>query len=648
LAKKNLKLSLLLMDAVIFLIILVSIYFLFDLVIKKILIRYNIEKFYESMRTTQFDLSNSVSYIEEKKELEYKKFIIDIFDYLKLSTLKRAKYDNSIIAFIFPEEENLLIIGKRNDIDIKFDKKNIEDYEYFKNEIEKSKTNIQSELKIKEYVTFNFKGKKYIGIANYSEIGIRKKLLRDNNELVSPIIVIADRDDEFFYLIYLIRNVFFLILGIVFAIGAVFKLYNTYMITNEIYGIRDNMQSVINDIKSKGMISAKIKKIITKFIETSNLDDSFLGLVKSLEDLGDIISGIADRDLFIATLKNDDSLLKPHDEMMTIMFLDIQGFTTITEKYKNNIINIINSIWTEVEHSTAKYHGKINKLIGDAALIIFREEINGEKVNSSKNAFYASIETLLKVPKICNDLNLDVDFNFRIGLDYGKITYGKTGTENNYELGVIGDTVNTAARLEALSKQYHTNLLITENVYDELNIKMNQDYNIKEELNINDDLYINLFNIDKARPKGKKEAKEIITVLLKNENNYSFIGSNNVYKNEYFTAYTKLLNNFLNSISYWQKYQKSKINDEGKHLSEETKKLRIEAFKAWSSIAKNFAKLYLTSEFPVCDNFIKTILKYEEYEDFKSSTDEWLKKEIYQVKEPSEDWIKLGTMELEK
>ena len=79
-------------------------------------------------------------------------------------------------------------------------------------------------------------------------------------------------------------------------------------------------------------VTAKMKKVLTKFIETSNLDDSFLGLVKSLEDLGDIISGIADRDLFIATLKNDDSLLNPHDEMMTIMFLDIQGFTSITEK----------------------------------------------------------------------------------------------------------------------------------------------------------------------------------------------------------------------------------------------------------------------------------------------------------------------------
>ena len=226
-----------------------------------------------------------------------------------------------------------------------------------------------------------------------------------------------------------------IILFTVFGIGGYFKIKNTIEATREIQTISENIITISKELKNTGIVSSETKYLLTKFKETFSLENSFSDLTKSLVSVGDIISGIADRDLFVATLKNDDSILKPHDEMMAVLFLDIQGFTTIAEKNKNDIMKIVNSIWMSVEKVIGQKKAKINKYMGDACLIIFRDKDNKSNNPTALNAFYCAIELLEMVPDIGKQL--DISFNFRVGVDYGKVTYGKTGTDNNYELGVI-------------------------------------------------------------------------------------------------------------------------------------------------------------------------------------------------------------------
>ena len=65
-------------------------------------------------------------------------------------------------------------------------------------------------------------------------------------------------------------------------------------------------------------------------------------------------------------------------------------------------------------------------------------------------------------------------------------------------------------------------------------------------------------------------------------------------------------------------------------------------------IAVKFAKFYHETSFPPADQFARLLLKAEEYEEFQKRPDSWLNKGIYNVKQPTEDWIRLGTIELEK
>lgn len=641
--KKDLKMTLLIMDIFVLLSIFIAVIFMFEMVIKNLLVEYSTNKFYESIRTTQFDLSNSMSYIEEKKELDYKSNALKVFEYIKLSTLKRAKYDNSIIAIIFPEEENLIIMGKRNDKDMSFDSKSF-DFNEFDKKIKQVEEAVKSKGREKKYIDFNFKEGNFIGIAQYSSTGIRKNFERENSSLVKPIIFVADKDDEFFYLINGVERIFILILVIVFIISSYIKINNTMTATREIYSISNRMSQVSKEIRNTGIVGGGLKDLITKFRETNNLDNSFIDLVNSLESVGNIISGIADRELFIATLKNDNSLLNPHDEMMGIIFLDIQGFTTISEKHKENVMSIVNSIWMEVETVISKRYGKINKYEGDACLIIFRDLNNKSKNPTALNAFYAAIDIISLVPKLCNDL--DITFKFRVGLDYGKVTYGKTGTNNNFELGVIGDTVNTAARLEALNKQYHTNFLLTDNAFQAAKLEPNKEFAPKNEL-LNE-ISIKCIMVDKARPRGKTEAKELYTVIVNNnKNEFTFIGSEKYFTTKHFDLFSKMHGEFINSIKYWQKYHSLKIKNP-KEETQETITLKQNAQEAWAKIALNFAKFYHETKFPPADQFARLLLKFEEYEEFQKRPEAWLSKGIYNVKHPTEDWIKLGTIELEK
>ncbi len=687
-SNKNIKITLFFLDIITFFVIFVSIFILFEIIIKKILVDNKIDGFYDNVDYIQDDIFNSFQYLDERNELSYEQGSSKILNYIKLSALNRVKYDNSVVLFLFPEDYNLIIGGQRNTPDIEIDLKHY-NYNYFKKLLEVipeqfTKTEFENILNkiinvddkelisqcykpvgetfilnspldpYKTYkaniilsnikvikkqakdIRFTMNGNSYIGVAQFFNTQIKSNFSRNSDSTFKPIIILADRNSEFFYLIDKVRNYFFLMLIIIFGTGFAIKFYNTYKITTEIFKISTNIKEDSDNIRINGEIGKSLINITPQFRETDILYNSYISLNDQLNDLGNIITGIADRDLFIATLKKDNSVLNPHKVLMTVMFLDIKGFTTISEKFKENALKIVNHIWNEVERIIVKFNGKINKYMGDASLIIFPENYTDSKEMSSNYALNAAINILNTVPIICKEL--DIDFNFRIGLDYGSVFYGKTGSENKYELGVIGDPVNTASRFEALNKQYGTNLLMSEKVLENTGLTYDTRISLQEDCNTN----IRIYMLDKARPKGKTEAKEMFTVLtVKDDNQFSFIGSDKIFVDEQFSKFTDILKDFFAGIKYWQEI----TNPD----SETTKQsLKEAAVNKWIELGKKFSHFYHTDKFPPAIHYVKILIKFEEFDHFTKNPDEWLKKDSFFIKEPSDDWIKFGAMELDK
>jgi len=184
---------------------------------------------------------------------------------------------------------------------------------------------------------------------------------------------------------------------------------------------------------------------------------------------------------------------------MTVMFIDIRGFTSISEKISaTEVTEILNDYFKEVVPVITRYKGVVNKFIGDAILAVFE----GEKPEEhAKNAVKAG-KTILKRLRLfqgAREKQGKETFLSGIGINTGDVFIGSIGTEERLEYAVIGDTVNLASRTEAANRRYRTQFLITENTYQYVN-------DIADVIKISD-----------VEMRGKKEKINVFEVLRVSE-----------------------------------------------------------------------------------------------------------------------------------
>lgn len=158
----------------------------------------------------------------------------------------------------------------------------------------------------------------------------------------------------------------------------------------------------------------------------------------------------------------------------TILFSDLRDFTKLSEKRTpEEVLYILNRYFQEMSNAIEMHGGFINKFIGDAILAVFGTPI--PMVNHAEKA----VHTALEMQKNLNELNKQflneglTELKMGIGIHTGNLLVGNIGSTNRMEFTVIGDTVNTASRVEGLCKGLQKNLLITENTAKSLpeNIK---------------------------------------------------------------------------------------------------------------------------------------------------------------------------------
>jgi len=142
------------------------------------------------------------------------------------------------------------------------------------------------------------------------------------------------------------------------------------------------------------------------------------------------------------------------EESMTILFSDMRGFTELAEKYEpHQVYESINASLSIQTGIVTKHGGSINKFLGDGLLACFSGENRGEQALS---CLLEMITVLPAREKTCGLLPCKVGFS----LHDGKVLLGLVGDETRRELTVIGDVVNTAARLCGIAQPFQG--LVTE------------------------------------------------------------------------------------------------------------------------------------------------------------------------------------------
>ncbi|MEK0449301.1 MAG: hypothetical protein RL088_1569 [Verrucomicrobiota bacterium] len=154
--------------------------------------------------------------------------------------------------------------------------------------------------------------------------------------------------------------------------------------------------------------------------------------------------------------------VKPGGEriMAAILFTDIEGFTEMSENVKNpeQIVATLNDYFRRTTGHIFDHNGTITKFIGDAIVAVWGAPVPDP--DAAKNAVNAAWK-LHESDKLVVD---GQELRTRVGIHFGDVVAGYIGTEQHSDYTVIGDAVNSAARLEGLNKVFGTSILITEEV----------------------------------------------------------------------------------------------------------------------------------------------------------------------------------------
>ncbi len=192
---------------------------------------------------------------------------------------------------------------------------------------------------------------------------------------------------------------------------------------------------------------------------------------------------------------------------ITVLFSDIRGFTSLSEKMApERVVEILNEYFSAITEVIFKWEGTLDKFIGDAVMAFWGAPLPQE--DHAEKAILCAIE-MIKTTRKLNETWQNKNWppiRIGVGINSGEALVGNIGAEGKKkEYTVIGDTVNLASRLEGLNKQYNSEIIFSEYTLK----KLKKDFlkNLKEKAKL---LYL-----DEVKVKGKEVPVKIYKLEVK-------------------------------------------------------------------------------------------------------------------------------------
>ena len=159
-------------------------------------------------------------------------------------------------------------------------------------------------------------------------------------------------------------------------------------------------------------------------------------------------------------------LVEPRKTDITVMFSDIRGFTTISEKLDAQELAVfLNQYLSDMTGLVFEHHGTLDKYIGDAVMAFwgapFEEPGHASRGCQTALKMMDRVREMQKKWEAEGKPHLDIG----IGLNTGVASVGNMGSVLRYGYTALGDTVNLSSRLEGLNKDYGTHILVNETTY---------------------------------------------------------------------------------------------------------------------------------------------------------------------------------------
>ncbi|MBU2574812.1 MAG: adenylate/guanylate cyclase domain-containing protein [Elusimicrobia bacterium] len=152
---------------------------------------------------------------------------------------------------------------------------------------------------------------------------------------------------------------------------------------------------------------------------------------------------------------------------MTAFFLDIAGFTTMSEKMTpEQLTTMLNNYLSGFTDVILKHDGVVDKYIGDCIMAFWNAPL--DQKDHRKLACLAAVDCMGEIARLNTDLTqFTIKPSARIGLNSGPMVVGNMGSKMRLSYTVMGDSVNLASRLEGANKFFHSKIMASEYTYDE-------------------------------------------------------------------------------------------------------------------------------------------------------------------------------------
>jgi adenylate cyclase len=159
-------------------------------------------------------------------------------------------------------------------------------------------------------------------------------------------------------------------------------------------------------------------------------------------------------------------LVEPKKTDITVMFSDIRGFTSISEKLDaQELALFLNQYLSDMTRIVFSYHGTLDKYIGDAVMAFWGAPF--EEEGHAARGCNAALEMMKRVRELQKEWEAQgkPSLEIGIGLNTGVASVGNMGSVLRYGYTALGDTVNLSSRLEGLNKDYGTHIIVNETTY---------------------------------------------------------------------------------------------------------------------------------------------------------------------------------------
>jgi class 3 adenylate cyclase/HAMP domain-containing protein len=307
-------------------------------------------------------------------------------------------------------------------------------------------------------------------------------------------------------------------LGVSIVLASILLIIFSAHLTNPLARIVKTMNGIINSADLSSRVEVEYQD------ETGNLAFTFNRMIGELdkaygqikryafeavlagkkeERVRQIFQKYVPKDVIERFFASPEKMLVGDNRNLSILFSDIRSFTTISEGMApDDLVNSLNRYFSGQVDIIYNRKGIVDKYIGDAIMAFWgAPEKHEDDCLQSVLAGLDMIEALAVFNENQKKLGKP-EFRIGVGINFGEVTVGNIGSERKMDYTVIGDSVNLASRMEGLTKTYHADLLITENVYVEIQKKLSEPDAPK--------LYFRL--LDTVAVKGKTKGVRIYTV----------------------------------------------------------------------------------------------------------------------------------------